>query len=96
MIKSKVPCGWTYYKTTFAEILAYGGWGICDMCGTVHTEGGYLVPVLNHWLCQSCFDDWKGRTKFYSSDVEFEQSYIKLYESRLPVTEEGEPDDRID
>lgn len=51
MIKSKVPCGWTYYKTTFAEILAYGGWGICDMCGTVHTEGGYLVPVLNHWLC---------------------------------------------
>ena len=86
MIKFTIPCGWTAYKTTFVEILAYGGFGVCDMCGEFHTEGGFLVPVLNHWLCQSCFDDWKSRAKYYPSDVEFESGYIKVYESRLPVT----------
>ncbi len=86
MIKSKVPCGWIVYRTSYSEILSYGGLGICDDCGTLHTEGGYLVPVLNHWMCHNCFEEWSSRAKFYPSDVEFQQHYISIYESRLPVT----------
>ncbi len=88
MIKSKISCGWTFYKTTLEEILSFGGLGICDDCGEFHPEGGFLVPVLNHWMCQKCFDEWKSRAKFYSSDLDFEQSYIKLYESHIAVTSE--------
>ena len=85
MVKFKIPCGWRVFHTTYGEIISFGGLGICDDCSTLHTEGGYLVPVLNHWMCQSCFDEWRFRTQFYPSDVCFEQINIDIYQEYLPV-----------
>lgn len=75
------------YKTTLPEIQSIGGLGICDECGSFHPEGGYLIPVLNHWQCQKCFNDWKEHAKYYPEDAEFEAKTAKYYETKIPLTE---------
>ena len=84
MDKFKVECGWTVYQCSSDENALFGGFGICDDCGTF-SKIGYLVPVLNHYMCSTCFLDWSKRCKFYSSDVDFERHYIRYYESIIPV-----------
>lgn len=85
MERFKVPCGWTAYFTPGFEVSLIGGFNICDNCGRFHPAGGFLVPVLNRWLCPNCFEVWSRRAKFYPSDVDFEAYYIKFYESRIPL-----------
>lgn len=86
MIKNKLPNGLIYYKTTTLEIRSIGGLGICDECGQFHPEGGYLVPVLNHWQCKSCFEDWRSRCRHYPEDDEYEEQVCRMYEKRIPCT----------
>lgn len=78
--KFKISVGWTVYQTTDTETQIFGGLGICDSCIN-SSEIGYLVPVMNHWLCPKCFLEWASRANFYSSDVPFEKSYIDYYEN---------------
>lgn len=85
MIKYKNRVGWTVYSISAGECFSFGGLAICDDCNTFCPEGGYLVPVLNHFMCPHCFHEWNERCKFYSEDVDFENSIIKYYEGILPV-----------
>ena len=86
MIKFKNRVGWTVYKITADECYSFGGMSICDDCGKFQPEGGYLVPVLNHFMCSDCFNDWNSRCKFYPSDIDFENSIIMYYENILPFS----------
>lgn len=74
------------YKTTTAEIQSIGGLGICDECGQFHPEGGFLVPVLNHWQCEACFNECKDRLQKYPEDMLYEARRAEYYEARIPVT----------
>lgn len=85
MIKYELPIGYVAYKISSEECFSFGGLSICDDCGTFCSEGGYLVPVLNHFMCSECFFDWLSRAKFYSEDLDFEQYWVRYYERILSV-----------
>lgn len=85
MKKLTLPCGLIAYRTSGEEVLSWGGLCICDECGEFHPEGGYLVPVLNHWQCTDCFKDWSSRAKHYPEDEDFERRVASYYEGILPV-----------
>ncbi len=91
MKKFKLKCGLIAYKTTTEEIQSIGGLGICDECGQYHPEGGFLVPVLNHWQCEKCFNEWKGYAKYYPEDAPYEAKRAAYYEAMIPYTEEDPP-----
>ena len=93
MRKFKTKNGYIAYKTTTAEIMITGGRGICDECGTFHPEGGYLVPVLNHWQCEECFNDFQEKIGYYPEDIPFERSRAAYYEKMIPLTEGEEQSD---
>lgn len=80
MRKMLTKAGLIAYHTTAAEITLIGGFGICDECGK-HSHEGYLVPVLNHWQCPKCFNDWKDRARYYPEDAPFERHTAAYYES---------------
>lgn len=83
MIKYKNKAGYTVYSVTSEECFSWGGFSICDDCGTLCPSGGYLVPVLNHFMCPSCFQEWNDSCKFYPEDSDFEFSICHYYEGIL-------------
>lgn len=87
MKKFKLENGLTYYEVDIIELFSIGGAGICDHCGQMHSKG-YLIPVLNHWICKSCFDEWKKDAKRYPEDDIYEQRSIEYYESKIPCCSE--------
>lgn len=84
MTKHKLDNGLTYYEVSLSDLFRIGGAGICDHCGEFH-ETGYLIPVLNHWICKKCFDEWKSYAKHYPEDDIYEQRAIEYYESKIPL-----------
>lgn len=88
MKKMHTKSGLIAYKTTTEEIQRIGGIGICDECGKASFEGGYLIPVLNHWQCPDCFDEWQQRAKYYPEDEPIEARNASYYEAMIPTTEE--------
>lgn len=58
MRKIKTQRGYIAYSCRGSETALIGGMGICDDCGTPASMG-YLVPVLNHYMCPECFTDAK-------------------------------------
>lgn len=73
------------YKTSLAEVLSWGGLGICDSCNEFHPEGGYVVPVLNWWMCEKCFKEWITRAIHYPEDDQYERQVASYYEKILKV-----------
>lgn len=63
MKKFKTAKGYIVYKATAAETALLGGIGVCDDCGQ-ETAQGFLVPVLNHYMCPACFQDWEAHGTF--------------------------------
>lgn len=84
MVKFKNKVGCTVYRITAEECYAFGGLGICDECNSFSSYG-YLIPVLNHFMCPSCYREWNLDCKFYPEDLDFEASYIRYYENILPT-----------
>lgn len=84
MQKHTLKNGLTYYTVSTEELYRLGGVGVCDHCGTFH-ETGYLVPVLNHWLCKDCFEEWSKDARHYPEDDMYEEMSIKYYESKIPL-----------
>lgn len=95
MEKFHTKSGLIAYKTTVEEIMSIGGLGICDECGEFSFDGGFLVPVLNHWQCKECFEDWQSRAKYYPEDAPFEARYARYYENVIPFTERKEDNNEI-
>ncbi len=87
MKQMRTKAGLIVYKTTMAEITLIGGMGICDECGKPSLDGGYLVPVLNHWQCEDCFKEWADSAKHYPEDDHIERRNAEYYEAMIPLTE---------
>lgn len=79
--------GHVFYGVTSSELSNILGLGICDECGTF-AEQGYLIPILNHYQCPSCFINCHLHTckKVYLDDLPIEKRYINFYEKHIPVT----------
>lgn len=91
MIKFKNQVGYTVYKITVVECYSFGGLAVCDDCNTFCPSGGYLVPVLNRFMCSDCFNDWNSSCKFYPEDLSFENSIMMYYENMFPVIDSPVP-----
>lgn len=87
MIKTVTPSGYLAYKVTKKEIEEHlQSFVICDDCNC-DAASGYLVPVLNWFLCESCFEDWaKRNTEYYPEDVDMEAMFAVFYEQCIPIT----------
>lgn len=64
--------GYVAYACTALETTYLGGFGVCDDCGK-SAPNGFLVPVLNHYMCPACFEEWQARARFYPEDSPFEE-----------------------
>jgi hypothetical protein len=84
MTKFKTSSGYLAYRATAAETTLLGGRGICDDCGEYAPEG-YLVPVLNHYMCEECFKVFEGCGAFYPEDIPHEQHTAAYFENRIPL-----------
>ena len=86
--KFKIDQGWTIYETSIQEILNWGGHGICDHCNETMLLGGFLVPVLNHCICEKCFEEWKPRATMHKEDLPIEAKNIEYYDDILELEDE--------
>ena len=63
------------YKHVFA---------LCDSCNSSIHKGAYIyVPVLNHILCQKCFDDWQKNGTWYEEDNNHQYRYALAVANKL-------------
>ena len=84
MLKFRTRQGYIAYQCTASETTLLGGMGICDDCGKF-SETGFLVPVLNHYMCPRCFEDWQNCGHYYPEDIPIEQRRAAYYESTIPM-----------
>lgn len=85
MTKGETKAGYIYLKTTAEECGKWGGLGICDDCNK-ESDSGYLVPVLNCWLCKDCFSCWEEHAVYHPEDIPYEAQKTAYYESILSQT----------
>ena len=69
--------GFTVYEMTGVETMEFGGYGICDYCNGAALKG-YLIPVLNHYYCEKCYNKWNERAEYYEEDRPFEKRKIEF------------------
>ena len=87
MKKLSTKNGLIAYRATAAEIKrAFGSPGVCDECG-MKKDDGYLIPVLNHWQCPECFEEWAVFAKHYPENDPVEAANAAFYENVIPLTE---------
>lgn len=58
MKKFTAKNGYLAYNVDFEEVSKLGGLAFCDDCNQYATEG-FLVPVLNYYMCPQCFARWE-------------------------------------
>ena len=57
---------------------------LCDSCNSSINKGSYIyVPVLNHILCQRCFDDWQKNGEWYEEDNNHQNRYAIAVANKL-------------
>ena len=57
---------------------------LCDTCMASIHNGAYIyVPVLNHILCQRCFNDWQKNGEWYEEDSNHQNRYAIAVANKL-------------
>lgn len=57
---------------------------LCDSCMAPIHKGSYIyVPVMNHILCQRCFDDWQRNGTYYKEDNNYQNKYSNYVANKL-------------
>ena len=57
---------------------------LCDSCMASIHNGAYIyVPVMNHVLCQSCFDDWQKNGEWYKEDNAYQDKCASAIANKL-------------
>lgn len=89
MKKITTKQGYIAYTCTAQETTYLGGIGICDDCGKAALNG-FLVPVLNHYMCPDCFAKWQNSGRFYPEGLPAEARTAAYYEYRIPMDSDNE------
>ena len=57
---------------------------LCDSCNSSINKGSYIyVPILNHILCQRCFNDWQKNGTWYEEDNNHQNKYALAVANKL-------------
>jgi len=57
---------------------------LCDSCRSSINTGSYIyVPVLNHILCQRCFEDWQKNGVWYAEDNNYQYTHALNIANKL-------------
>lgn len=83
MKKINMACGHIAFEATALDTTFLGGRGICDDCGKFALRG-YLVPVLNHYQCPACYEQFASVAKYYPEDRPYEDQVAAYYVSKIP------------
>lgn len=71
------------------DICEFGAFGeiICDECNKLldKNEKVYYVPVLNHAMCEDCFNDWINHATRYEEDTPYEKRNYNYYAGLLGI-----------
>ncbi len=76
--------GFTVYEITGIVKIKFGGYRVCDSCNKAAVKG-YLIPVLNGYLCEECYNRWIERAKYYEEYRKYEERKIRYYDNILEV-----------
>ncbi len=79
MIKTKSKAGLVVYEVTAEDIKKLGGHGICDHCNN-YAKNGFLVAILNSYLCPSCYQKWDNQSQRYEEDIPIEKRREEYYD----------------
>ena len=65
--------GFKVIKMSRTEVnQVFGGFGICDYCSTIESEG-YYIAVLNHWYCEKDYKRFLENAINYPEDQRIEK-----------------------
>jgi hypothetical protein len=84
MKKTLLPNGLIAYEVTAEEMELINSPDVCDECNE-HAPAGYLIPVLNHYMCPKCFNDWSKRCHNYPRDRAIELKRAAYFEHMIPT-----------
>ncbi len=82
------PKGFSYVDVSLEECLNWGGFGICNGCGTKNHKQLKLIWVLCDVYCDQCFNEWLQRQEYYSKEdiahdlylqKQFDKQYYEAY-----------------
>ena len=79
MKKFKSKVGWVVYEATAEDTVQLGGRGICDDCDKP-SPTGFLVAILNSYLCPECYKKWDGTGRYYHEDKPVEDRRIAYFD----------------
>lgn len=79
--------GFIIFEIDAYETMKFGGCGICDDCNSL-TDSGYLIPVLNHYYCKSCYEEWYKDATNHKEDRWFEELTAKYYIKKVGLENE--------
>ncbi|MDD3029811.1 MAG: hypothetical protein PHS57_05985 [Alphaproteobacteria bacterium] len=76
--------GYLAYEVDRVELTLLRSPGMCDTCSQ-RPFRGYLVPVLNQFLCCECYKEFESFIKYYESDIPIERKNAAYYEKMIPM-----------
>ena len=86
--KFKIDKGYIVYKMSNIDAIGiFNGFGICDDCSS-STRVGYYVPVLNHYMCEDCFNEWQKVCIYYEEDLWFQSGNVKIVDNIINYVRE--------
>jgi hypothetical protein len=84
MKKFKSMVGYIVYEATAEDTQKLGGRGKCDHCDKF-SETGFLVAVLNSYLCAGCYKEWDDSSRMYTEDLPVERRHEAYYDSVFQI-----------
>jgi len=83
MKKVETLSGYSAYYAEYGEIAEKILSGNrCDCCNST-INSGYLIPVLNTYICKSCFDKWNESDLYYEDDRKVDELRSQAYEKLI-------------
>ncbi len=79
MRKFKTESGHIVFELTRPEMTFIDSPGICDFCAAKPSVG-FLIAVLNEWICPACDEKWEAVAKYFPEDMEIEKRNEEFYD----------------
>ncbi|WP_418360124.1 hypothetical protein [Sphingobacterium detergens] len=74
----KTEKGFLFLPMKGSDTAKFGGIGVCDFCANYAAEGK-LIPALNCYYCNDCFERWNRDASYYPEDSNYENRKAQYY-----------------
>lgn len=79
MRKFLSKAGLVVYEAKAIDTEALGGAGICDHCN-FYSDKGFLIAILNHYVCKECYEEWDKQSTYYPEDKPIEDKRVEFFD----------------